>query len=484
MNQANEKFELLKLEMKNHPPFVQETKLRRFLSKTPNIIDAWVLLIEIIQSNNNTSEAVRISRKAFSIFTHNLKFRNYHKKLLLKNGFFDEAQKELNRKKYISIINFEDDLDLLELNFFNKLTTQTNKFRIHLQNQPSNFRAFIGDLSYQSIKKNGMPSICFLLIADWHWTIQKSIIQSLDKQNYSYYITTQTWMLRILQPTIVVLSDAEPMTIKWIRTILPFTQIVSTRHGLGVGGKNYGLYAAAATDFICVSSESIKTDLCNDALINEERVWVTGFSQMDNLFKYKSEKKRTNSNVTFAPTFDLALSSISVIGDDPVYWIRRDNKNINITIRPHPHLIRKAPLLIKRWISIYNNNPNVKLDIDPMSDLSSLLQNTDLLISDVSSVALQFMALNRPIICILDIEKARLSSKYAPEELEWKMHSATILLQNKYELNSAVVASLNGIINNEIIFERNRIRDYLFNGFADGNSGQRIAMNLINLLGN
>jgi hypothetical protein len=170
-----------------------------------------------------------------------------------------------------------------------------------------------------------------------------------------------------------------------------------------------------------------------------------------------------------------------VIGDDPVHWIRGADKNINVVIRPHPHLIRNEPLLIKRWVSLYQNEPNVKLDFDTLSELSSLLNETDVLISDVSSVVLQFMALNKPVICVIDLDKAQSSYKYAPEELEWKMHVATTLLHTKESLKAAVDAALNEKENSETVLQRIRIRDYLFDGFTTGDAGLRIAEKLVDL---
>jgi CDP-glycerol glycerophosphotransferase (TagB/SpsB family) len=287
-----------------------------------------------------------------------------------------------------------------------------------------------------------------------------------------------------LQPKIVVISDALPIVISWIRFHLPNTKIVNTRHGIGIGGKNYGLYAAAATDYICVTSKTLKQDLCRDAMLDENQVWVTGFSQMDGLFRFSStlNKQSNLPRVTFAPTADPKLSAIDLIGDNPIRWIRGNNKNIHLTIRPHPNLFLHANRLMNAWKEIIRNEPNVVMDDDPFSDPSELLINTDLLISDVSSLAMQFMTLNKPIICVVDINKAKLSPKYAPEELEWKIHSAAVMVNKKEDLQAAVESALNKEPTPEIMIEKNRWRQYLFDDMTDGRAGERIAARLCELL--
>ena len=374
-------------------------------------------------------------------------------------------------------------LDTIEIKFAKHPTLGLDVFQKYLEEHPKSFRSTVGMLSAQSISKYGNPSICFYLSFPWHWSIQEPIVQELDGLKTSFYVTTKKWALKILQPKVVVISDATPKIIRWIRVNLPHTKIVSTRHGIAVGGKNFGLQAAAATDFICVSSESIKKDLCKRALLNQDQVWVTGFPQMDSLFKDANLGFNNSSfkSVTYAPTYDPKLSSIEVIGDNPVQWIRGNNQSINLTIRPHPHLFFYQPELMNRWKEIIRLENNVVLDDSPFSSLSALLNKTDLLISDVSSVALQFIALDKPIICVVDIEKAKLSDKFAPDEIEWKMHAGTKLVNRSVDLPSAVESSLIDGDSDSILAERSRIRKYLFGDMTDGNAGVRIAQRLTKL---
>jgi len=92
MNISKEKFELLMAEVKGQPIYVQETKLRRFLSKTPGVVEAWVILIDIALQNNNYSEAVRMSRLALERFENNAGLVRHHIDVLLKVGLFEEAR--------------------------------------------------------------------------------------------------------------------------------------------------------------------------------------------------------------------------------------------------------------------------------------------------------------------------------------------------------------------------------------------------------
>ncbi len=483
MNSEKINFAALKAELTNFPPIGRETKLRRFLSTSPNCIDAWYMLIQLVMMNDNSVEAVRLSTLALKYFKDDLRFLNSHIDLLLNLGFFDDARRHLDQLTSGVNATIDNELDIVEIKFSRDPSRGLPIFQKYSAKNPMNIRVVVGMLSARSFQNFGPSKICFLLSSDWHWPIQKSVTQALDKLQISYYVTTRFWMLKILQPAVIVISDAAPAIIKWIRLNLPCAKIVSTRHGVGVGGKNYGLYAAAATDYICVSSESLKQDLCRDALLNEDRVWVTGFSQMDSLFRVSVPAPPISSfkRVTFAPTFDPKLSAVEVIGDNPVHWIRKENKKIHLTIRPHPHLFRSFPAVMNRWREIIKKEKNVIFDDSPFSELSSVLIKTDLLISDISSVALQFLALNKPLICVVDPEQARLSPKYAPEELEWKMHAAAVLVRRKEELHTAVEAALTGPVDPKILTEKMRMREYLFGGMTDGRAGERIAERLVRL---
>ena len=444
------------------------------------------MLIELVQLNDNNTEAVRLSVMALERFKSDLSFLNDHIGLLLKLGYFDEARRYLEQMVSDGKASIDNRLDLVELDFPHHSDRAGLIFQRLLDKDPANIRALVGALSARSFQTFGPPKIGFLLSAHWHWTIQKSVTQALDALQTSCHITTRLWALKRMQPAIVVISDAAPRIVKWLRTHLPQAKIVNTRHGLAIGGKNYGLYAAAATDYLCVSSDSVKQDLCQAALLNEERVWVTGYSQMDSLFGASTPGPgaAAGKRVTFAPTCDLSLSALAVIGSNPVHWIRGTDRTIHLTIRPHPHLFRDLPVLMQQWSQLIKNEPNCVMDDKPLSDLSALLINTDLLISDVSSAALQFMALNKPIISVVDPDKARSSPKYAPEELEWKMHAATVVVQRKEQLHQAVKAALAGVQDPKIALERQRISDYLFGGMADGRAGERIAQRLVSLTAN
>lgn len=484
MKISPDSFEELMERLKGQPIFILETELRRFLSKWPQNIKAWYKLIECACAVENNDEAVRISDMFLQHFQSDLQVMRNHIELLLRLGYVDQARLYLEQITATNNSSIDLNLDLIELNFSHDLAYTLSFYLNKLKLNPNSTRIKAGLTSVHSILKNGPPKICFFVGSDWHYSIQESVMQGLDALEIPYYVTTRYWALALFQPSCIIVSDTIPGVMKWIRQRVPRSKIVNTRHGIGVGGKNYGLYSAAATDFICVTSEHLKSDLCRDALLHKDRVWVTGFSQMDGLFKASRMNRSTSAipKVLFAPTFDPGLGAFEVIGDDPVRWIRGNNQNIFLTIRPHPHLLTRQPALIQYWRSIVQSEPNVAFDDEPSTNLSTLLADTDLLISDVSSVALQFIALNRAIICVVNLEKARLSAKYAPEELEWKMHSATVLIHRKENLRAAVDTALRGGQDAEITFEKQKMRQYLFDGMTDGRAGERIAERLAGLI--
>lgn len=483
INKNQISFEKIRLNLNKLPLISREGKLREFLSCFPNYGEAWHMLIALVASNGNHIEAIRLSKLALGRFKDDRNFLNNHIDLLLNQGMWDEAKFYLDLFLNHPNKTIDKTTDDIEFGFMKDPVKGLKDIQKKYLENNGNLRLTASLLSAQSITKFGTPSICFYLSSEWHWPIQEPITQELNNLKMSFYVTTKIWAIKLLDPKIIVISDAAPGVIRWIRTNLPQAKIVSTRHGIGVGGKNYGLYAAAATDYICVTSESIKNDLCNRALLSPEQVWVTGFTQMDGLFKLMNlgVEHSNFKSVTYAPTFDPKLSSIEVIGDNPVHWIRGNNKNIKLTIRPHPHLFRYNPTLMSAWKKNISQEANVFFDDSQVTDLSSLLIKTDLLISDVSSVALQFIALNRPIVCVVDLEKAKTSPKYAPNELEWKMHDSAKVVTKKIDLSHVVETLLVKGDDTDTLAKRNQMRKYLFGDVTDGRAGIRIAKNLSEL---
>lgn len=476
-------FEEIALSLDQLPPISRESKLRDLLSNFPDCIDAWYMLIDLVMRNGNHIEAIRLVRFALNQLKNKTPFINTHFDLLLELKMWDVLECCPKLSSNQANKNIEISLDNIEFQLLRNPARGFEVLKEFCAENPMNFRLMISLSSAISIAKFGIPSICFFLSSKWHWTIQRPITEKFDELRMPYYVTTKTWALNLLRPKIVVISDPAPELIRWLRANLPQTKIVSTRHGIGVGGKNYGLYAAAATDFICVTSQSIKNDLCKRALLGLDQVWVTGFSQMDGLFQSIDSHAYTSTvkSVTYAPTFDQRLSSIEIIGDDPIRWILGNNQNINLTIRPHPHLFRLNPTLMSMWKENANQKTNVFFDDSRGSELSDLLIRTDLLISDISSVALQFIALNRPIICLVDLEKAKLSSKYAPSELEWQMHAGARVVTEKDKLSNTVDSLLSNGDDSDTIADRDRLRNYLFGDLTDGNASYRIATHLSQL---
>ena len=97
------------------------------------------------------------------------------------------------------------------------------------------------------------------------------------------------------RPQAVVLSAPMPPLVNELRTLVPEACLVNTRHGISVNGKNYGLYASAACDRVCVSSEQHARETRELALLPEERVWPTGYPQMDGLFRRLLDRSRTRA---------------------------------------------------------------------------------------------------------------------------------------------------------------------------------------------
>jgi len=181
--------------------------------------------------------------------------------------------------------------------------------------------------------------------------------------------------------------------------------------------------------------------------------------------------------VLCAPTFNAGRSAAALLPDNLVHSIRGDDTDIHILIRPHPHLPAKAPELLERWSREAAAHPNVVLETDASLNLLDLFDGVDLMISDVSSAALAWLALDRPLVCLVNRHAASKSPYFAPDGLEWRMLDCAQVVDDAGVLNSAVQAVFDGVDSGRE--KRRAFRDYLFGDLQDGLGSKRTAEHII-----
>jgi hypothetical protein len=321
------------------------------------------------------------------------------------------------------------------------------------------------------------PEVAFLLKYDWHHSIQKGIAAHLGRAGVRCLFLRTVWEVVAAKPKVLVVSDALGADRIALAHYLPNCWVVYTRHGLG--DKNYAAHAAGQAHVTCVSSAAVADEFAAQFVMDRARLWVTGFPQMDDLFQRLASPQKTadrGRTVLVAPTFTEGLNAADVLGKDLVASVRGADESIRVMIRPHPHSRKLHAGLLQVWSEQAARLPGVSLHEGDDLNLMDLFAAADVMVSDVSSAGLAWLATGRPLVCLTDAAKAKLSPFFAPEGLEWRMHKAAVHVQDVAALRGGVSQALKaqGQPNADYL----ALRHHLFGGLTDGRASERVAMRI------
>ena len=182
----------------------------------------------------------------------------------------------------------------------------------------------------------------------------------------------------------------------------------------------------------------------------------TGWCKLDNLYTISDTTKNTRKNLLeqynvksillYAPTFSPSLTSGFILID--TIEKLSNNSDILVVIKFHD----KMALEIKEQ---YNKLNSKNLIISDEKDITPLLQLSDLMISDTSSVVYEFLLLNKPVITLNSIS----------DNINW------LDLNSKEKLEKEVL----NIISGDDKYKKNRqntIEQY--HPYNDGKSASRM----------
>lgn len=475
-------FLILHERVKKSSPNVAEVLCRKYLALTPNDLRAWMLLLDTLIFTKNYKEAlILISALLKSNFCDHFGLTICVRYLLLAGDY-------TFAKKLFSKIDFEKAShyssvkhDLYHLAIIKKL--ETNEDTAALEYESLNLDASEFNKKSLDLNKNRSVQVICFIQKNYHYMIQAQIAKELLEKGINVLFSNSLWFIKAVRPEVLIVSEALYKNLSDLREINSELLIVNTRHGLG--DKNHAALGASQSDKICVSSESIAKIMINETLTPKNKIWVTGYPQMDDLFRslrFDSPKVNVNGAkiVIFAPTFNPHLSAAYLLKNDLVKSIRGSNENIKIIVKPHPHLFSHEPEIISNWIDESHKYDNVFIDTNPNSNIMDYFIKCDLMISDVSSAALAWFSVNKPLVCLIDRRNAQNSENFSDDGLEWKMHQAATVINNVPELANVVNHLL---INPEIGQEdREKFSKLLFGELTDGRGSYRVAVNIINFI--
>lgn len=462
----------------NLQPMLAEAHFRRFVAHNTNDLRGWGLLIQCLTKQKNFKEAEYTIDRLMQLHGESSNSMRFAITFYFHIGAYSKAYKilqELDTQHFVSQNNFLYIATLLSwLNGAKGCLALDDASHNELQRKFYRFNEEALPLPLSGI------DVAFFLKHDWHYSIQKDIASYLRQDGFYCMFLRSIWEVIAARPKVLVVSDALNDDRIELTQHLPECRVVYTRHGLG--DKNFASYAAGQSDFTCVSSNAIADELSSQFIMDRSRFWATGAPQMDSLFRRVLDRSvlPRSRTVLVAPTFTKGLSAAEILGERLVESVRGDDDSIGIIIRPHPHCGKIYPNLLEAWKKQAERLPGVSIYDDQDTNLVDLFLLADVMVSDVSSAGLAWLATGKPLICITDPSTAQQSPFYAPDGLEWRMHKASTHINDRRLLKDVVKNILDSpsAPNREYLM----LQDHLFGGFTDGKASERIALLIRKLL--
>lgn len=260
-----------------------------------------------------------------------------------------------------------------------------------------------------------------------------------------------------------------------LRRRLPRTTFIHTRHGLA--SKTVPFESFSAADFVCVTSPQVRDDFIKLGVKPRRGYWPIGYVQMDNLVAAPRPAAIPSGRrvILYAPTWNTGISSLPLLGNRVVDLLKGGRSDTFVVIKPHPlvqenHSPQDAPWLHTLRAACAGRN-DVHLVEDRSVDIMEWMNAADVLVSDASSVLLEFLALDRPIVLINNPERFQ-SRFFDPAGYEWQWRDMGREVEDIDTLPSAIDRALTHPEDNRE--NRRRRRDHLFGETADGHCGQRL----------
>lgn len=464
-----------------------ENLARKAISQNSKDIDAWRNLFSILIREFNLHEINLLVKKALSLNSESLDLKKICFVASLHALEIPLANKLIESERLRSIM-ISDQLTRNHMYYLTLINQLSSDYRLNkpidfisqLNNDVVSFNSWI----HSSAEKSTSIEIIFYIKKPFHFSIQIGIANYLKNLGIGCIFTDELWVALFFKPKVLVLSETLYPATAIVKALLPNSLLVNTRHGLA--DKNYAAIGASGVDKICVSSESISNIFADTLLFDRSKIWVTGYPQMDSFFmnfKAGSIKHGDQKVVLFAPTFNKDLGCLHLLNEHCLTkLIRGDNERIKLIIKPHPDLEHSHADLIKKWTVESSQHPNVLLINNNSSNLYDLFNDCDLMISDMSSAGLAWIATEKPLVNLIDLNGISKSERFAKDGIEWKFLSASTVVNNVNELNVAVLKNLS--CPNEKQEERKKFAKFLFGNLRDGRASERIALNIVNFIKN
>lgn len=216
---------------------------------------------------------------------------------------------------------------------------------------------------------------------------------------------------------------------------------------------------------------------------------VTGNPWVDETFKIPKKELNTNSPaILFAPTYNPEISAAAVPGIQLYDLISGVFPEFKLIIKPHPAILdrrfehlKKYEEIFNKWIAYWkylrDNFDNVRFIDDPSESIGKYFADTDILISDRSSLIWEFIILEMPVLLYRSNDQPEL----------WSQIKTDLSIDNKLDVGpeyqdtnqfADLIGKVFGLHENYYLKNQQNYKNELFGNFQDGLSSFRIAQEI------
>jgi len=170
-----------------------------------------------------------------------------------------------------------------------------------------------------------------------------------------------------------------------------------------------------------------------------------------------------------------------MLGDKIVERIRGELRDLHVIIKPHPHFLETGSDIVAQWQAAADGDKRVHFIGGPEVDVAPYLLASDLLVSDASGVALQYLALDKPIVLVTNTKRAQDEHFYDSGGPEWEWRDMADEVEDVDKLAAAVGRGLDDPDRRRE--RRQEYRQRLFGELTEGDAAERIAARISDLEG-
>jgi len=316
---------------------------------------------------------------------------------------------------------------------------------------------------------------CFFLGQRFHRHMLETVAAEADRLGVGALLFTDDLArARAFEPELLVVADKLEYLFQDLPT-LPFT--LFTRHGFA--SKANLPPAMRSADVACVSSEWVRDDVLRQQIRPRVAFAVTGFPPMDGVFAALAAQRQAGRigggalNVLYAPTFTPGYSSVPLFDDAWIDAVLAAAPAVRLTFKPHPVTAEVYPEALRRWHDRAARDDRVRIVDDAAADVYALFPDADVLISDVSSVAFYYLALNRPMLFIDPPAPETNPLQMDPSGVEWRWRDCAQRVDSAATLATAMQRAASG--DDGLAALRERYAERVFGGQRDDQAAARIA---------